>query len=84
MKYLLAVIPFAKSPALSPTLYKFIVLGSLGLYSNHLGLRLEIVSLQYIYIYIYIYYKKIFLFIIIIIDLNIMFFLYEKIFIFIK
>ena len=46
--------------------YKFIVLGSLGLYSNHLGLGLQIVSLQYIYIY----YKKIFLFIIIIIDLE--------------
>ena len=29
-KSLLVVVPFAKSPALSPTLYKFIVFGSLG------------------------------------------------------
>ena len=33
-KSLLAIIPFAKSPALSPTLYKFIVLGSLGSHPN--------------------------------------------------
>ena len=45
-KSLLAVISFTKGPALSPTLYKFIVLGSLGLYSNNFGFGLKIVSLQ--------------------------------------
>ena len=45
-KSLLAVISFAKSPTLSPTLYKFIVLSSLGLYSNNFGFGLKIVSLH--------------------------------------
>ena len=43
LKSLLAVVPFAKSPALSPTLYKFSVLGS---YPKSFGLRLQIVTLQ--------------------------------------
>ena len=43
---LLAIISFVKGPTLSPTLYKFIVLGSLGLYSNNFGFGLKIVSLQ--------------------------------------
>ena len=47
LKSLLAVISFAKGPVLLPTLYKFIVLGSLGLYSNNFGFGLKIVSLQY-------------------------------------
>ena len=46
-KSLLAVISFAKGPAFSPTLYKFIVLGSLGLYFNNFGFGLKIVSLQH-------------------------------------
>ena len=45
-KSLLAIIQFAKNPVLSLTFYKFIILGSLGSYSNHLGLELQIVSLQ--------------------------------------
>ena len=45
-KFLLVVVPFAKSPALSPTLYKFIVFGSLGSYPNSFGLGLQIVTLQ--------------------------------------
>ena len=43
---MLDVGPFAKSPALSPTLYKFIVLGSLGSYPRSFGLGLQIVTLQ--------------------------------------
>ena len=46
LKSLLTVVQFAKSSALSPTLYKFIVLGSLGSYPNSLGLGLKNVSLQ--------------------------------------
>ena len=42
-KSLLAVNLFARSPALSPTLYKFIVLGS---YPKSFGLGLQIVTLQ--------------------------------------
>ena len=45
-KSLLTIILFAKSPVFSPIFYKFIILGSLGSYSNHLGLELQIVSLQ--------------------------------------
>ena len=45
-KSLLAVVQFAKSLALSPTLYKFIVLGSLGSYPNSFELGLQIVTLQ--------------------------------------
>ena len=37
---------FTHSYLLLPTLYKFIVLGSLGLYPNHIGFRLQIVTLQ--------------------------------------
>ena len=38
---LLAVNPFVQSLAFSPILYKFIVLGSLGLNPNHIGLGLK-------------------------------------------
>ena len=43
---MIAVGPFARSLALSPTLYKFIVLGSLGSYPRSFGLGLKIVTLQ--------------------------------------
>ena len=43
---MLAVNPFARSPAFSPTLYKFIVLVSLGSYPRSFGLGLQIVTLQ--------------------------------------
>ena len=43
---MLVVGPFARSLALSPTLYKFIVLGSLGSYPRSFGLGLKIVTLQ--------------------------------------
>ena len=45
-KSLLVVNPFARSLVLSPTLYKFIVLGSLGSYPRSFGLGLQIVTLQ--------------------------------------
>ena len=45
-KSLLSVNPFARSSALLPTLYKFIVLGSLDSYSKSFGLGLRIVTLQ--------------------------------------
>ena len=45
-KSLLSVNPFARSPALSPTLYKFIIFGSLGSYPRFFGLGLRIVTLQ--------------------------------------
>ena len=57
-KSLLSVNLFTRSPTLSPTLYKFIVLGSVGRYPRSFGLGLRIVILQYIYIYIYIYINK--------------------------
>ena len=38
---LLAVIPFVKSLTFLPTLYKFIVLGSLGLYPPRVGFGLK-------------------------------------------
>ena len=37
---------FARSPTLSPILYKFIVLGSLGSYPRSFGLGLRIVTLH--------------------------------------
>ena len=43
---MLAINPFAKSLALSPILYKFIVLGSLGSYPRSFRLGLQIVTLQ--------------------------------------
>ena len=46
LKSLLVIISFAKRPALPPTLYKFIILCLLGLYSNNFGFWLKIVSLQ--------------------------------------
>ena len=46
LKSLLSVNPFTRSPALSPTLYKFIVFGSLGSYPRSFGLGLQIVTLQ--------------------------------------
>ena len=45
-KSLLTIGPFAKSPALSPTLYKFIVLGLLGSYPKSFELGLQIVTLH--------------------------------------
>ena len=45
-KSLLVIGPFARSPALSPTLYKFIVLGSLSSHPRSFGLGLQIVTLQ--------------------------------------
>ena len=49
LKSLLSVNPLSRSPTLSPTLYKFIVLGPLGSYPGSFGLELQIVTLQYIY-----------------------------------
>ena len=43
---MLAVGPFVRSPALSPTLYKFIILDSLGSYPRSFGLGLQIMTLQ--------------------------------------
>ena len=50
LKSLLSVNPLSRSPALSPTLYKFIVLGPLGSYPGSFGFELQIVTLQYIYV----------------------------------
>ena len=43
---MLFINPFARSPTLSPILYKFIVLGSLGSYPRSFGLGLRIVTLH--------------------------------------
>ena len=61
-KSLLSVNPFVRSLSLSPTLYKFIVLGSLGSYPRSFGLGLRIVTLQtilkFFWHYFYWKYKK--------------------------